>query len=98
MRTIVMVLGLFLAMGQMANAAPQTKDEAELQITKLFRCTDVNLNGLRNFSTKTSLKQRMERVVRGFETLCSITPRNPEEVKSLQERLAEHSRKKDINL
>ena len=92
MRMIVMMLGLFLAMGQMANAAPQTKAEAELQITKLFRCTDVYLNGLKNFSTKASLRQRMGRVVKEFETLCSITPQNPEEANSLQRRLTQHSR------
>jgi len=35
MRMIVMMLGVFLAMVQMANAAPQTEAEARLQITKL---------------------------------------------------------------
>ena len=92
MRTIVMMLGLFLAMVQMANAAPQTKAEARLQITKLLWCTDVYLDGLRNFSQTASLRKKMERVVRGFETLCNMTPRNPEEVNSLQGRIAQHTR------
>ncbi len=92
MRTIVMMLGLFLAMGQMANAAPQTKAEARLQITKLLWCTDAYLDRLRNFSQTASLRQRMERVVRGFETLCNMTPWNPEEVNSLQRRISQHTR------
>jgi len=91
MRTIVMMLGLFLAMVQMANAAPQTKAEALLQITKLLWCTDVYFDGLRNFSTKASPRQKMERVVRGFETLCNMTPRNPEEARSLSEKITQHS-------
>ena len=91
MRTIVMMLGLFLAMGQMANAAPQTKAEALLEITKLLNCSDAYLNGLRNFSQNASLRQRMERVVRGFETLCNMTPQNPEEARSLHEKFTQHS-------
>ena len=91
MRMIVMMLGLFLAMVQMANAAPQTKAEALLEITKLIRCSDAHFNGLRNFSTKASPRQRMEKVLKRFEILCNMTPRNPEEARSLDEKITQHN-------
>ena len=96
MALIAVVFGIVLA-GCQTTTTPKpertaAESEASLQITKLFRCTDVYLDGLRNFSQTASLGQRMEKVVRGFETLCSITPRNPEEANSLQGRLTQHSR------
>ena len=92
MRMIVMMLGLFLAMGQMANAAPQTKAEALLQITKLLTCNSAYLNGLKNFSQNASLRQRMEKVVKKFQTLCNTATRNPEEATSLRDKFVQHNR------
>ena len=101
MALIAIVFGIVLAGCQTTttpkpelttNAATQAKSEASLQITKLFRCSDVYLDGLRNFSKNASLRQRMEKVVRGFETLCNTVPQNPEEVKSLKKRFDQHNR------
>ena len=73
-------------------ASDQEKNEAILQATKLRRCSNVYLDGLRNFSKSAALRKRMEKVVRRFETLCNITPQNPKEVKSLREKIRQHSR------
>lgn len=79
-------------------ASDPEKNEARLQATKLRRCSNVYLDGLRNFSKSDALRKRMEKVVREFETLCNITPQNPKEVKSLQERFLQHIRGARYNL
>ena len=68
------------------------KNEARLQFRKLYSCSNLHLDGLRNFSKSAALRKRMEKVVREFETLCNITPQNPKEVKSLLEKFRQHSR------
>ncbi len=96
MRTKTMILSLFvaffLAIGQIANAAPQTKSEALLQVIKLLSCNGAYLDELRNFSEKASLRRKMEKIVRKFTTLCNITTRNSEGAISLQNRFDQHNK------